>query len=186
MKSLDETLNSMPEAQKEQTRLHVELEMAKRAMLGSDPPPVADRLDAVSDLLLLLVDKYRRIGRFLSAGTAMMVLSTLAMVYTTYANYRLQASMKAMQADQELLLTQQRETRRAISETRDKVLETSRAATETKEAVSQAVDSVPKVEIDAKTGRAQVVVPVSHGDEKKSDKKADKADLDTRIEFRRP
>lgn len=174
MKTLDETLHSMSPADKEQTRLLVEYEMAKKGVLGTIPPPpmptrTEDKLEAVTDLLLILVDKYRRIGRFLTFGSVVMVLCFLAIAYMTYVNSQLRDAVLAVQEDQKTLLTQQRETRRDIELTRDKVIETSRAMTATKEAVEAAADDVPKIEIDPKTKTAKVVVPVQPSQPKKPD-----------------
>lgn len=169
MKTLDETLHSMSSSDKEQAQLHAEYEMAKKGIFGSTPPLTmsadSDKLEAVTDLLLILVDKYRRIGRFLTIGTVVMVLCLVTIAYMTYVNRELRDTLLSVQDDQKLLLTQQRETRRDLELTRDEVIETSRATTATREAV----EDLPKIEINPKTKTATVVVPVQPNQPKKPD-----------------
>lgn len=120
----------------EEARLHIETEMVKRNG-GSDPP--GDRLDNVTDMIIILVEKYRRMTRLLLAAVAMLLVGTTGMGVILAMNLGMQKNMERMQIDQDTLIAQQRETRKAISETKDKLDKTTLQVTETKEAVEKAV-----------------------------------------------
>lgn len=120
----------------EEARLHIETEMVKR--VGGSVPP-GDRLDNVTDMIIILVEKYRRMMRLLLASVAMLLVGTAGMGVILAMNLSMQKRMERMQVDQDTLISQQRETRKAISETKDKLDKTTLQVTETKEAVEKAV-----------------------------------------------
>lgn len=125
----------------EEARLHIETEMVRRGASGSDPP--GDRLDTVSDMLLILVDKYRNMGRLLVVSLILLFLALGGLVHMTIGYLKIQENMAQLQRDQETLIIQQRETRKAVSETRDKLDQTSQTVTETKQAVEKAAEPAP-------------------------------------------
>lgn len=140
MKPLDRALSDCTPQKLEEARLHIETEMVKRN--GSSNPP-GDRLDIVTDMLVILVEKYRRLGKLLWAAVALLLIGTTSLGWMTTTMLAMQKRMEQLQADQETLLSQQRETRKTLSETKDKVDKTSQTVVETKEVVEKAVEAAP-------------------------------------------
>lgn len=126
----------------DEARLHIESEMVRRTG-GSGSIPPGDRLDTVTDMLLILVDKYRAMGRLLTACVVLLLLCIGGLIHMTVGYFQIQSKMEAQQIDMSILIAQQRETRRAVSETKDAVTDTARVVNETKEAVEKAAEPPP-------------------------------------------
>jgi cell division protein FtsL len=128
--------------QLETARLHVESEIVKREGTGSVFPP-GDRLDVVTDMIILLADKYRRMTRLLMVAIGILIVGAVGMAFMLYMNRSLHQQMERVQMDQETMLMQQRETRKDVSEAKSKLDRTTQEVTETKEAVEKAVAPPP-------------------------------------------
>lgn len=165
---LDETIGSMVPTKLENTRKTVneQIQEAKDTDAEADatPEPTTDdrlaKLDLITDIQLILVDRFQRLFKVMVGTAAVMLLCLIALVVVIIAGFnmshqvaRLVTTQRSMLNEQKALVQTSKDTKEAVKDTAEKVLAT-------KEKVDEVVDSSPKLEIDPDTGKTKVVVPV--------------------------
>ena len=161
-----------PEPEPESEEVSVEVETVE-----SEPPEVdceAERLaklDLISDVQLILVDRYRSGLRLLTACMFLSIAVLGAQVLQFFRTMSLHGSVIVLQDEQRKLLTEQEKAATAAEANKKEVAEVRLAVQQTQDKVEEAVEASPKIEIDEK-GKAKVVVPVKKPkDEDEKDQK---------------
>lgn len=161
---LDNTLNSIPPEKLQEMRRHTEDELEKLKTSGSIHVEAANRfqagLDKVTDVLLILVMKFGRATAMLLAIGIVLVLNLAMLVIATVQSVTIRTQMTDLQERQEDFARSQKRLERTTTDTQDKVDSTSKKVDETQQKVESAAEAAPKVEVDTKTGKAKLVVPV--------------------------
>ena len=161
---LDNTLNSIPPEKLAEMRRHTEDELEKLKTSGSIHVEAANRfqagLDKVTDVLLILVMKFGRATNMLLAIGILLVVNLAMLVIATVQSVTIRTQMTDLQDRQEDFARSQKRLERTTNDTQVKVDSTSKKVDETQQKVDSAAESAPKVEVDTRTGKARLVVPV--------------------------
>lgn len=110
-------------------------------------------LTNLADMMVLLVDKWRR-AYWMTIACVVLILACVAMLVK--AGFELDYLQRSQMALQEEL----RKTKDAVDKNTDEVKETRDVIKETKDKVTEAAENAPKVEVDDE-GKARVVIRVS-------------------------
>jgi hypothetical protein len=113
-------------------------------------------LDKVIDVLLVLVMKFGRATTVLVVAGIVALVNLIALLVVTINIFVLRSEVRDLLYQQEDFARSQRRIERTATETQEKVESTGKAV----EATKTAVETVPKVELDRKTGKAKLVVQV--------------------------
>jgi uncharacterized protein YlxW (UPF0749 family) len=161
---LDNTLNSIPPEKLQEMRRNTEDELEKLKTSGSIHVEAANRfqagLDKVTDVLLIRVMKFGRATNMLLAIGILLVVNLLMLVIATVQSVTIRTQMTELLDRQEEFARSQKRLERTTTDTQEKVDSTSKKVDETQLKVDSAAEAAPKVEVDTKTGKAKLVVPV--------------------------
>lgn len=126
----------------------------------------SDKLDIITDVQLILVEKYRRAAQLLWVAIGLLVLCGLGMMVGAAIGIDVQDKLVKLSNEQAIVLAEQRAAKVAAEEAKLKAAETKQEVTATKRRLDDAVEASPKIEIDAR-GKAHVVVPIATAGSKK-------------------
>jgi len=151
---ISSTLSKVPTEKMAEERESVRTEVEDSRI--SQAEIVVD-LNNLADMLVLLVGKYQRAYRLTLACLALLLACIGLLVKAGFEIDHLQRSQVA-------LLEELHKTREAVKKTGDEVKETGEKVSGevkvTREMVTEAAEAAPRVEVDKRTGRARVVLPV--------------------------
>ncbi len=125
-------------------------------------------LDKVTDVLLILVLKFGRASTMLLALGILNVICIAIIVVATVYIAALRSEVGDLMDRQEEFAKSQKRIEKTTTETKQDVATTSQKVAETQAKVETAVEAAPKVELDARTGKAKLVVPVPPKPSKKA------------------
>ncbi len=184
---LDETIGSVTPAKLEATRQHVQSEIEAQTK-GEIPtlssvmwPPLTPtpvlaapepederirKLDIITDVQLVLVEKYRRAATLMWVAIALLVLSLASLTVGVFVGLAMQRQLASIASEQQGVIDEQKAAKKAAEETKAEVLSAKQTVNETAKKVDEAVEASPKIEID-NTGKAKVVVPIKKSDDPK-------------------
>lgn len=128
------------------------------------------KIDLISDVQLILIDKYRKGLQLLMVCLFLSIAVLAAQVLQFFRTMSLHGSVIVLQEEQRKLLTEQERAARAAEDSKKGVEEVRIAVKRTEDKVEEAVEASPKIEIDEK-GKAKVVVPVKKTKDEKGDAK---------------
>ncbi len=117
-------------------------------------------LDKVVDVLLILVLKFGRASTMLLVLGLLNVACVITIIVTTVQIAVLRSEVGDLMDRQEEFAKSQKRIEKTTTETKQDVATTSQKVSETQAKVETAVEAAPKVELDARTGKAKLVVPV--------------------------
>jgi cell division protein FtsL len=161
---LDNTLNSIPPEKLAEMRRHTEDELDKLKASGSIHVEAANRfqagLDKITDVLLILVMKFGRATTVLLIVGGLNIVLLVALIISLVNILSLRSEARDLLDRQEEFARSQKRLERTTNDTQEKVDTTSKRIEETQHKVDTAVESAPKVEVDSRTGKAKLVVPV--------------------------
>lgn len=176
---LDKTIGSVSAEKLDETRKHVAAEMeAARKKLDDDeetptaaespaPSPEDERLrklDIITDVQLVLVEKYRKAAQLMWVAIVCLILCLLGLIGGALIGIDIQNKIAHMLVEQKMVLSEQKAAKQAAEAAKEKANETAKKVDETSKKVDEAVEASPKIEIDAQ-GKAKVVVPVRKKEE---------------------
>lgn len=182
---LDQTIGSITPEKLEETRRHVAAESGRKHEVVSVEVAVAGvaeeedarikKLDIITDVQLILVEKYRRAATLMWVAIGLLALCGLGLGVGALIGLDVQERLIALAKEQQQMLEEQQEAKKAAEEAKKQAAETKREISETKKKVDEAVEASPKIEIDDQ-GKAKVVVPVKKAEpEPKPEQKTPKA-----------
>lgn len=117
-------------------------------------------LDKVTDVLLILVLKFGRATTFLIVVGIINIVVLTINVIATVNIAALRSEVRDLMDRQEEFARSQKRIEKTTVETKQDVASTNQKVAETQAKVDTAVETAPKVEIDARTGKAKLVVSV--------------------------
>jgi len=180
---LDKTIGSVSPEKMEETRRHVEQVMSRTGeqealpdlpTLAAAQPSEEDerllKLDIITDVQLVLVEKYRRAAALMWVAIIILFIGACVGVVAILFVADVGDRVSAVAAQQDKVLKAQEEAVKQGNATQE-------AVAETKKKVDEAVEASPKIEIDEQ-GKAKVVVPVrqTHKGGEKDEKDDDGGD----------
>jgi hypothetical protein len=118
-------------------------------------------LDKVIDVLLILVLKFGRATTMLLVMGILNIICVVTLIVATVHVTALRSEVRDLMDHQEEFARSQKRIERTTTETKQDVATTSQKVSETQAKVETAAEAAPKVEVDAKTGKAKLVVPVT-------------------------
>jgi hypothetical protein len=130
------------------------------------------KIDMISDIQLILIDKYRSGLKLLMVCMLLSLAVFAAQVLQFFRTMSLHGSVIVLQEDQRKVLAQQEDMAKSAAENKKDVEQVRIAVKRTEDKVEEAVESSPKIEIDDKGKVTKVIVPVKKaGSKKKKDPK---------------
>lgn len=139
-------------------------------VLASLPPEPEDerirKLDIITDVQLVLVEKYRRAATLMWVAITLLVLSLASLTVGVFVGLAMQRQLASIASEQQGVIDEQKAAKKAAEETKAEVLSAKQTVNETAKKVDEAVEASPKIEID-NTGKAKVVVPIKKSDDPK-------------------
>lgn len=178
---LDQTIGSITPEKLEETRRHVAAESGRKHEVVSVVTVVEEeddrikKLDIITDVQLILVEKYRRAATLMWVAIGLLALCGLGLGVGALIGLDVQERLIALAKEQQEMLEEQQQAKKAAEEAKKQAAETKREISETKKKVDEAVEASPKIEIDEQ-GKAKVVVPIKKAEpEPKPEPKTTKA-----------
>lgn len=168
---LDKTIGSVSAEKLDETRKHVAAEMqaARKKLDDAEEAPEAEeespedirlrKLDIITDVQLVLVEKYRKAAQLMWVAIACLVLCIVGLALGALIGIDVQSKIGHLLSEQQGIVAEQKAAKQAAEEAKQEAAETKKQVVETSKKVDEAVEASPKIEIDAQ-GKATVVVPV--------------------------
>lgn len=163
----NEVVKSITPAQLARTRsdIHAEIESGKdEGESPSSQEPCEDsrlaKLDLISDVQLILIDKYRSGAKLMVAAITVMVFILAAQILQFSRTLSLHGRVIVLAEKQETMMKEQQKLIEDSAESKKGVEQVRVAVARTEEKVDEAVEASPKLEYDPDSGKTKVVVPV--------------------------
>lgn len=150
---LNTTLSQTPTKKMVEARELVKAEVEVSVSHQRKGDEEAVNLANLADMMILLVDKWRRAYWMTLACVVLILVCVGMLVKAGFEMDYLQRNQRAMQEDLSKM-------KGDVKETKDEVKKTTDEVKETKDAVKEAAEAAPKVEVDDQ-GKARVVIRVS-------------------------
>ena len=157
---LTKAIESIPPAQLDvmRKRFQDEIELSGAVHVAAATKFQAG-LDKVVDVLLILVLKFARATSALIAIGFVLIVCLVTLIVATVKVLEVSNQVAEIQQHQDEFSMSQKRIEESTTATQKQVDSTNQKIDATQAKVDTVVDSAPKVEVDARTGRAKIVIP---------------------------